>query len=243
MSAMSESASLTANKVQVLLVLPSGSDREQRFDGIHEAVEPVLGRLPSGVTGRVLYELADDPTPHLTDRYPRFGQDAEHVSAIVEVESQTLSVPELVAELAGLGQLLAEQVDPRQCGVLAGTEHTIIGGTAPLALVYPIRRVASMTRDAFVQRWFRGHVEVAAEAGNLGKFRYRQFHADPGENERAAATIGVGRADFDGAAIGFYDTVDDFIRVAVDPNMRIEDELHFIDHSRSTLGLYAERAS
>jgi hypothetical protein len=239
---MNESPSAVVNKVQVLLVGPAGSDREQLFDRIHETTEPLLGRIRTGAVGRVLYELADDPTPHLTDRYPRFAHDAEHVCAIVEVESATVSVPELVDELADLGTLLAPHLDPRECAVMAGTEHVIIAGTAPLTLVYPIRRVASMSRAAFVQRWFRGHVEVAADAGNLGKFRYRQFHADPEANERAAATIGVGRADFDGAAIGFYDTVDDFIRIAVDPDMRIEDELHFIDHSRSTLGLYAERA-
>jgi hypothetical protein len=239
---MSESPSPVVNKVQVLLVAPAGSDREHLFDRISEAVTPMLGRVRTDAVGRVLYELADDPTPHLTDRYPRFAQEAEHVCAIVEVESTTVPVPELVAELADLGKLLAPHLDPSQCAVMAGTEHVIIGGTAPLTLVYPIRRVASMSRAAFVQRWSRGHVEVAADAGNLGKFRYRQFHADPAVNERAATTIGVGRADFDGAAIGFYDTVDDFIRIAVDPNMRIEDELHFIDHSRSTLGLYAERA-
>jgi hypothetical protein len=194
--------------------------------------------LPPDTRSRLLCALDDDPTPYLTNRYPRFAEHAPKFDAIIDIESASVPLSELTASLTTLRSSLDGSIDPVTSAAIAGVEHTIVAGEAPLTLVYPIRRVPSLSPEAFRERWFRGHVEVASEAGNLGKFRYRQFHASPDATAAAAETAGVVLADFDGAAIGFYDDRDQFVTVAVDPAMRIDDELHFIDHSRSAMGIY-----
>jgi hypothetical protein len=205
-----------------------------------DAARVVQERLPPDTRSRLLCTVHDDPTPYLTDRYPRFAERAPKFDAIVEIESASVPLSELIAPLAALRSGLDGSIDPTTSGAIAGVEHTIVAGEAPLMLVYPIRRAPWLSPEAFWERWFRGHVEVASEAGNLGKFRYRQFHASPDPTAAAAEAAGVMLCDFDGAAIGFYDDLDQFIRVAVDPAMRIDDELHFIDHSRSAMGMYEQ---
>lgn len=221
-------------KIQVLLSTLPGS----RADAVSSAVDGIAARLPRDVLTQVLRVLADDPSPHLTVRYPHFGAQAPHFDVIVELESPSATLAELAEPLTELGRALSGCIDPARSGVIAGVEHTIVAGDGPLVLVYPIRRVAALSPEAFWDRWFRGHVQVASDAGNLGKFRYRQFHAVPAATTAAAVAIGVDLDDFDGAAIGFYDDREQFIGVAVDPDMRIEDELHFIDHARSTLAIF-----
>jgi hypothetical protein len=194
--------------------------------------------LPADTRSRLLWTVNDDPTPYLTNRYPHFAEHAPKFDAIVDIESASVPLPELTASLTALRSSLDGSIDPTTSAAIAGVEHTIVAGEAPLILVYPIRRATWLSPEAFRERWFRGHVEVASEAGNLGKFRYRQFHGSPDATAAVAETVGVVLTDFDGAATGFYDDRDQFVTVAVDPAMRIDDELHFIDHSRSTMGLY-----
>jgi hypothetical protein len=222
------------NKIQLLLSTLPGS----RGAALSNAVDAVAARLPSGAHIQLLRVLADDPSPHLTVRYPHLGAQAPHFDVIVELESPSATLAELAEPLTALRRALTGCIDPAGSGVIAGVEHTIVAGDGPLVLVYPIRRVAALSPEAFWDRWFRGHVQVASDAGNLGKFRYRQLHSVPDATTAAAAAIGVDLDDFDGAAIGFYDDREQFIGVAVDPDMRIEDELHFIDHARSTLAIF-----
>jgi len=52
---------------------------------------------------------------------------------------------------------------------------------------------------------------------------------------------GVGINDFEGTAEGSYESLDDFLKIMSLPEVAqraLEDEKKFIDHSRSSIGLY-----
>jgi len=115
----------------------------------------------------------------------------------------------------------------------------ILPGQEPLMLVLAIRRLATMTDAAYHDYWLNKHAKVARKVPILRA--YRQFHANETATRDIAKGLSLGIADFNGTAQGYFRDVKDFQNIMAQPEVTadaLEDERHFIDHSRSVMGLY-----
>jgi uncharacterized protein (TIGR02118 family) len=98
-----------------------------------------------------------------------------------------------------------------------------------IKLIYCITRKEGMSVEEFQHYWRQKHAQLASKSPGLR--RYVQCHTIPQQYEREAPPA------YDGAAELWFDDMDAF-RVALrSPEMAAtrEDELNFIDHSRSFL--------
>jgi hypothetical protein len=164
---------------------------------------------------------------------------ARGFDAVLEAGVPDGSAPEVLLDAVdGLGAELEDWVDPAASAALLGTEHAIVPGDGQVAIVFPLRRLATLTESGFKDYWLNTHADVGRAVPGLRG--YRQFHADPELSKAAAARAGFGVSDFDGVAEGYYADRAEFTKVMSQPEVvqtALEDERRFIDHSRSPASL------
>ena len=149
------------------------------------------------------------------------------LSAAPDISPQALAKP-----LGGIGGRIAALLDPARSGVLAGTEHIVMPGEAPVMLFCPLRRLDRLTREEFQRYWLDVHAEFGRRPGT----HYRQFHCEEPATAAAAAATGVAAGDFDGVALAYFDDTDRLRATLADPHIAREayaDEQRFIAHDRS----------
>jgi hypothetical protein len=93
----------------------------------------------------------------------------------------------LVGAVKGASERLGDWIDPSRSAALIGQQHVIVPGEGPIWLVYAIRRLPELTREAFLDHWLHKHADIARAVPGLTG--YCQVHADP-EASRAAAEAG-----------------------------------------------------
>lgn len=111
-----------------------------------------------------------------------------------------------------------------------------------IKLVFPLRRLPSLTRDEFQRYWLDVHGPlVRSHAEALGIRRYVQVHTLPEPvNAAVAASRGAPEA-YDGVAELWYDSLEALAAaVATDEGrtasrLLLEDERTFIDHAASPI--------
>jgi len=158
---------------------------------------------------------------------------------VFEIGTPNGDLNKLATRLRDVVGHLSEWIEPARSAVIAGTEHVILPGQEPLVLVMAIRRLPTMTDSAYHYYWLNKHADVARKVPILRA--YRQFHADETATRDIAKRLTLGIADFNGAAQGYFRDVMDFQNIMAQPEVTadaLEDEKHFIDHSRSVMGLY-----
>jgi hypothetical protein len=198
----------------------------------------IRGKLPKGTTHRRAFHLADDPTQQ-TAHASEMKMSPPAFDAIFEVAAVDATWDQLIRALDGLGDRLGGLLNLAESAVIAGTEHVIIPGEQSLMIIFALRRLDALSSEEFHEYWLRKHSQVALDVPNLKG--YKQFHADPAATARAAEALGVGINDFEGTAECFYEGLDDFLKIMSLPEVAqraLEDEKKFIDHSRSSIGLY-----
>ncbi len=159
--------------------------------------------------------------------------------AVFEVGGEEMDLGDLVSAVKDVGTRLGDWIDPVRSAAIAGMEHVIVPGSQRLELVFALRRLPALSPEQFRDHWLNVHAEIARGIGALQG--YRQFHADDQHSEAAAASAGVGVADFEGAAEAYYQNSEAFLKIMSEPAVAADalaDERTFIDHSRSVLGLY-----
>ena len=117
-----------------------------------------------------------------------------------------------------------------------------------IKLVFPLRRLPSLSREEFQRYWFDVHGPlVRAQAATLGIRRYVQVHTLPDAvNAAVRASRGAPEA-YDGVAELWYDSLEAIgAAVATDAGraasqLLLEDERNFIDHSASPIWFAEER--
>ena len=98
-----------------------------------------------------------------------------------------------------------------------------------MKLIYCITRKPGLSVEEFQRYWRETHAPIAARIP--GVRRYVQCHALPQLYGGPAAP------SYDGAAEVWFDDYESFTKAVGSPEVKAarEDELHFIDHSRSAL--------
>ena len=117
-----------------------------------------------------------------------------------------------------------------------------------IKLVFPLRRLPSLSREEFQRYWFDVHGPlVRSHAEALGIRRYVQVHTLPeAVNAAVRASRGAPEA-YDGVAELWYDSLEALIENSRRPEARaaaallLEDERRFIDLPRSPLWWGRER--
>lgn len=111
-----------------------------------------------------------------------------------------------------------------------------------IKLVFPLRRLPSLTREEFQRYWLDVHGPlVRSHAAVLGIRRYVQVHTLPeAVNAAVRASRGAPEA-YDGVAELWYDSLEALVAaVATDEGraasqLLLEDERTFIDHAASPI--------
>ncbi len=143
---------------------------------------------------------------------------------------------DLAKLLDGLGERLADLVDPAASSALAGTEHVILPGHGPLLVTIANRRLPDYTHEGFIRYWVDYHGPFAREhtPPDAGLY-YRQYHTDEAATARLSAGTGFPIADFDGAAECYYPDEAAVRRLMTNDEVvdrATEDEKEFVDHAR-----------
>lgn len=143
------------------------------------------------------------------------------------------------AKLALVTERLRELFDPMRSSIVAGTLHDITDGEGHARLFFALRRRPELSPAEFHDCWFNHHAEAPRQYGHSPG--YQQLHCDPAASLAAAEAAGLTIADFDGVALF---KCSDFERIQLSlhhPSTRVplEDEMRFIDHSRSVMGPFS----
>ena len=139
----------------------------------------------------------------------------------------------MVSTVDGMGKRLADWIDASQSAALICEHHAITSGSAPLWLVYVMRRRPDLTHDEFSDYWLNTHAAFGEAAGALG---YCQDHADLAASAEACAAAGVGITDIDGIAESRFQDIAHFQRLMSQPSVAedaLEDETRFVDHGKT----------
>jgi hypothetical protein len=198
----------------------------------------IRGKLPKGARHLRSFHLADDPTQQIAHA-SEMQKSPPAFDAIFEVAAADATWDQLIRAVDGIGDRLGGLINLSKSAVIAGTEHVIIPGEQALMIIFALRRLDALSSMEFHDYWLHKHSQVALEVPNLKG--YKQFHADPAATARAAEALGVGIKDFEGTAEGSFESLDDFLKIMSSPEVAqraLEDEKKFIDHSRSSIGLY-----
>jgi hypothetical protein len=216
------------NKVQLLLVKRQGVTGEAFERALRAEARAISPRSPT-----VELAMALPPAVMGLSTQGASGAGLAPIDAVLEISAAVdTSLNALALRFAGIGARLAALLDPTHSCVLAGTEHIVMPGNAPVVLYCPLRRLGHLSRAQFQDYWLNVHAEFGRFPGN----RYRQYHCEEVATQAAAAMVGLAAGDFDGLAIAYFDDVAHLRATLASPDISKDafaDEQRFIAHSRS----------
>src|SRR5215471_17296496 len=106
-----------------------------------------------------------------------------------------------------------------------------------IKLIYCVRRLPHLSMPEFQSHWLEHHSQFGPRVKSIR--RYVQYHVLQDDPIREAmAQAGVSKVEpFDGVAIAWFDSLDAMRKDLTGDSViaeALEDEKHFIDHSRTT---------
>lgn len=175
----------------------------ERLGEVVDAVS-IGRRVESGAPGQEPYDAV--ASEGLSNGVRLGGFDA-----VVELSLRTLPGRSAAAELFRHStDLLGGVIDPSRSSVAVGRLATIIEGSGPLRLVYCMRRLPTVTHQAFSDFWLHQHATVARLTAHI--CAYFQLHVDVERSRAAAAGAGVALDEIDGIALESFEDMDRFVR-------------------------------
>jgi hypothetical protein len=126
------------------------------------------------------------------------------------------------------------RIDKDRSTVLAGVEHVIMPGHGPTRAVGLVHRRPDLDALQFLRHWSEKHIHVARRMP--GAWGYRQLRADRLLTRLVAEQMDLMDHGFDGAGQVFFESTGEMAAGRATPEVArdaTEDELRFIDHSRS----------
>lgn len=133
-------------------------------------------------------------------------------------------------------------LDRNSSTLFLGERHDIVPGSGAVLISFALQRLARLDREGFQTYWLEHHAEHGRRT-LIPPNTYSQIHARPADAslEALSAALSVPLDTRDGIAECLFPDLDAFhtqmarAEVAVDA---LEDEKNFIDHARSTFGLF-----
>ncbi|MGY1643110.1 EthD domain-containing protein [Geodermatophilus sp. SYSU D00703] len=220
------------------LLLRAGSGDRDR---LRAALETEAGRVWERVAARPgarvrTMDLLDGVVDGSSHQRAMGGRpfDAE-----IEAGWDDAPLAELVPVFAGLAGRLGDLVDAGESCAQVGTVYPFTPRETDVVTLVVISRALTMSWDAHHSYWLGHHgwlVKPGADARGSG---YRQFHADPKASSFAAREAGVGRHEYEGFAMAYFDDPEAYRAVMVNARPEVlEDERRFIDMTDSAPGVY-----
>jgi hypothetical protein len=226
-------------KVQVYLATHDGVPSDKFEAGLAAESQRICGLLPKGSHFRLSFRVPGDPLGQ-SAHGAEIVKSLPPFDAIIELSAgECDSYQQLFAAVDGLAGRLAAWVDAGRSIAIAGIEHQITPGSAPLFTVFPLRRLARLSHRECLDYWLDVHAEYGRNA-RVPPLKYRQFHGDLSASKAAALSAGVLIDDYDGVAMSYFMDIPELQDLLNQPNIAhaaLEDEKRFIDHSRSVLAV------
>jgi hypothetical protein len=135
---------------------------------------------------------------------------------------------------------LAPLIAVDQTEAVVCTEVVIVPGLAPVFVMMQNRRPVSLTHEGHIDAWYGRHAELGVTSGVA---RYRQYHVRPDETAAITSALGLADPRYDGIACSYFETEAEAVELMSSDwiaTEAIKDEVNFIDHARSTFGLYQD---
>lgn len=159
--------------------------------------------------------------------------------AEIEAGWDDAPLAELVGLFDGLAGRLGDRLDAADSYAQVGAVYPFTPRETDVVTLVVISRALTMSWDAHHRYWLDVHgwlVKPGADARGSG---YRQFHADPKASSFAARGAGLGRHEYEGFAMAYFDDPEAYRAVMVGANPKLlEDEARFIDMTDSAPGVY-----
>jgi hypothetical protein len=195
-------------------------------------------KVRDGVHGRIGLRVQEESTQEKLEAILPPGT-LRPFDAVIQFSSTASEAERAIEQAVEIAGELSSTVDARGSGILVGTEHIVVPGETPFALVAALRALRSLTSEQFLWHWTHEHAKYGLRVPGLRG--YRQVHADPIATRAAAHATGLAVMNFDGIAEADFTSLQDFSLVIASPqvaNDARQDEDKFIDHSRSVRGIY-----
>lgn len=145
----------------------------------------------------------------------------------------------LFARLPDVAMALESVVDRARSSLLAADRHTILPGRNAIRLFFGLRRLETLTLEAFQDYWLNRHAELGRRL--IPPYSYHQLHTDPVATLAAAPRAGISASTFDGVVEVHFPDIGAFVAQLSRPEVAEEalaDERRFIDHARSIFWAY-----
>jgi len=139
---------------------------------------------------------------------------------------------------------IAPFADLAHSSVIEGHCHILMSRPGPFMMIFALSPPAGMSHDAFIGHWRDIHAPMVV-AASRGKGSYLQLHGDPAASKRMAGRVSFGGPVFSGHAGGWLSDPAAVVHTLSLPASlaALEDERRFIDHSRSSMGIFAFNGS
>ncbi|MET0362620.1 MAG: hypothetical protein ABW048_12815 [Sphingobium sp.] len=134
---------------------------------------------------------------------------------------------------------MAPWIDATSSSIIVGHRHVLMPRRAPFMMIFALSPPPGMGQDGFLGHWRDRHGPMVVEAAR-GKGSYYQLHGDTVRTAALADVLGIGGLRLSGHAGGWMRDPEMLTRSLAVPSalVALEDERLFIDHSRSSMGVY-----
>jgi EthD domain len=213
---------------RAIALLVGGDDLQQR------ALD-VLATWSPPDEGRVRCLVRVDGAPFAGTHFEELCPDLEPWDVALDVWGPTAEAT--TTPFAGLREQLGDAVDARRSTVLAGPQWRARKPPTDFGLTFCVTRKADLDHRGFVDYWRNDHAMIP-----LPMLRtFCQFYVDADRSSALGASAQLPAGTLDGISEPTYRDEDHFRELTLDPRVRVgarDDELNFIDHSRSAAALF-----
>jgi hypothetical protein len=155
-----------------------------------------------GATVSLHRRASDDPLDAVRDEPAPWG-------AAIELALPGDDGAVLVRAADSLRPVLQATPEPDRTVVVAGHAHDLLRGTAPLRLVYCLRRRPDLSLEKFHRYWLEQHAAIALGEQGKRKSSYRQLHTDEERTAAITRSLGIPLHSYDGVAVSDMHAYDD----------------------------------
>lgn len=226
---------MTFHKVRILLAAPTGTLPAS----VKTVVEQAIALVPSGdgIQVGAGVRRAEDFLA-ATEYGDVLGADKPNFVAFVEVGAADRGFDWLADRITPVVDALQAVMDIGNSALIAGENHLLMERFGANIMVFALQSRTDRSEAEFFDYWANHHGPLTVK-NSRGKGSYYQLHALAEPSAALAARFGM-RHDYIGHAGGWMDDtsrLNGFFHNAV-ASGQLEDELNFIDHSRSCLNVY-----